>query len=73
MILACLQAPRAPREKHLVAHDLRHSFAIRMLERANLTYVALQLGNRIELCQEHYTGYELHDEGISILRDLMRD
>lgn len=70
---ACRQVfPNNP-QKHLVAHDLRHSFAIRMLERANLTYVALQLGNRIEVCQEHYTGYELHDEGISILKDIMKE
>lgn len=70
---ACREVfPNNP-QKHLVAHDLRHSFAIRMLERANLTYVALQLGNRIEVCQEHYTGYELHDEGISILREIMKE
>ncbi len=63
--------PQAP-QKHCVAHDLRHSFAIRLLQFVNLTYVSLQLGNRIEVCQEFYTGYELHDENITVLKSMMR-
>jgi integrase len=62
------QFPNRP-IKHCVAHDLRHSFAIRNLHQdVNLTYVAQQLGNRIEVCQEYYTGYTLNDETIEILK-----
>ena len=37
----------------------------------NQTYVSLQLGNRIEVCLEFYTGYELHDENITVLKSLI--
>jgi len=68
---ACEQQFSSNPQKHCVAHDLRHSFAIRLLQFVNLTYVSLQLGNRIEVCQEFYTGYELHDENITVLKSMM--
>ena len=44
-------------------HDLRHSHAIHLLRQgASLTQVALQLRNRIEVCQAYYTGFA-HTEG----------
>lgn len=67
----CEQKFSSDPQKHCVAHDLRHSFAIRLLQFVNLTYVSMQLGNRIEVCQEFYTGYELHDENITVLKSLM--
>ena len=69
--VACEKVFPTNPQKHCVAHDLRHSFAIRLLQFVNLTYVSLQLGNRIEVCQEFYTGYELHDENITVLKSLM--
>lgn len=49
--------------KSISVHDLRHSHAIYLLTLgATLTDVSLNLRNRIEVCQEYYTGYA-HSEG----------
>jgi integrase len=49
--------------KRISPHDLRHSHAIHLLTLgATLTDVSLNLRNRIEVCQEYYTGYA-HSEG----------
>lgn len=56
-------ACRKANVKPIGPHDLRHSHAIYLLSQgANLTQVALQLRNRIEVCQAYYTGFA-HSEG----------
>ncbi|HYD00747.1 MAG TPA: tyrosine-type recombinase/integrase [Phycisphaerales bacterium] len=59
--------PTEPR-KHVVFHDLRHSYAIEMLRRgASLTQVAMLLGNSMTVAQAYYTGFSLTDEGVEAL------
>lgn len=56
---ACAKA----KVKRISPHDLRHSHAIHLLSLgATLTDVSMNLRNRIEVCQEYYTGYA-HSEG----------
>lgn len=53
-------------------HDLRHSHAIHLLSLgASLTQVALQLRNRIEVCQAYYTGFAHKDETIEYLKRVL--
>lgn len=66
--IACHKAfPNNPL-KHCVFHDLRHSYAIRLLEKGvPLSFVARSLGNSEAVCEKHYTGKVLTDgfiEGI---------
>ena len=64
--------PNKP-NKHLVAHDLRHSFAKALINKGlNLTFVAKQLGNRIEVAQEYYAGYVNDDENIQLLKEKLK-
>ena len=54
--------------KTLSIHDLRHSHAKWLLGQGlNITQIALQLRNRVEVCQRYYVGYELTDETVEIL------
>lgn len=65
---ACIKAfPKRP-DKWCTFHDLRHSYAIRLLEKGvPLSFVARSLGNSEVVCEQHYTGKVLTDgfiEGI---------
>lgn len=54
-------------------HDLRHSHAIYLLSKgANLTQVALNLRNRIDVCQMYYTGFEHSDATLDGLKRLVK-
>lgn len=70
---ACIaEFPKQPL-KQCVAHDLRHSFAKALINRgANLTFVARQLGNRIEVAERYYAGYVNDDENIQLLKRLLK-
>lgn len=68
---ACAEAfPKNP-PKWCVFHDLRHSYAIHLLERGvPLSFVARSLGNSELVCEKHYTGKVLTDgymEGIKAM------
>lgn len=71
---ACQKAFPTNKNKWIGPHDLRHSHAIYLLGKgANLTQVALNLRNRVDVCQKYYTGYA-HSEGTSeILRRMLRE
>lgn len=59
--------------KPLSVHDLRHSHAIYLLSQgASLTLVALNLRNRIEVCQRYYTGFSHVSETLDNLIQLLR-
>lgn len=55
---ACHEAfPNKP-DWHLRFHDLRHSYAVAALENGlSLEEIAKQLGNSIEVTEEHYVGF----------------
>jgi integrase len=53
-------------------HDLRHSHAIYLLGHgANLTQVALQLRNRVDVCQMYYTGFSHSEASLELLKKLV--
>jgi len=52
--------------KHISSHDLRHSFAKLCLEKGlSMGDIAMLLGNREDVAQEHYAGWALHSEAIT--------
>lgn len=58
--------------KWISPHDLRHSHAIHLLSLgANLTQVALNLRNRIDVCQKYYTGFEHSDSTLESLKKII--
>lgn len=57
---------------HLTIHDLRHSYAIRLLSKGvPMAHVAQSLGNSVRVCEEYYVGYELSDESIELIKKLV--
>lgn len=70
---ACTKAfPKEP-SKRCTFHDLRHSFAIHLLGlEVPLDYVARSLGDSVQVCQEYYVGYTLHDEGIETISRILQ-
>jgi len=53
-------------------HDLRHSHAIYLLSKgANLGLVAMNLRNRIDVCQKYYTGFEHSNDTLEGLKKII--
>lgn len=49
--------------KHITAHDLRHSFAMSALSKGiNISRIAKILGNGVNVCEKYYTSGELDKE-----------
>lgn len=71
---ACQKAfPKNP-SKWVGPHDLRHSHAIYLLGRgANLTQVAFNLRNRVDVCQKYYTGYAHSEGSADVLRRMLKE
>lgn len=68
---ACQKAFPSQPEKWCVFHDLRHSYAIYLLERSvPLSFVARSLGNSESVCEKYYTGFVL-TEGFIETIDLL--
>lgn len=52
-----------------VIYDLRHSYAIHMLNKGlSITDIALLLGNSVTVCNEYYTGFVAKPETIEAMR-----
>lgn len=69
LLEACKKAFPNDRKKWISPHDLRHSHAIYLLgQGASLTQVALNLRNRIEVCQKYYTGFAHTGDTIEALK-----
>lgn len=66
---ACRKAFPSQNAKHCKFHDIRHSYAIYLLQvkHASLTLVALSLGNGQLVCEKYYGGFILTDYGIDYL------
>jgi integrase len=70
---ACEKAFPTDRTKRCGFHDLRHSYAIHMLNSGlSLSTVANLLGNSVHVCQTYYTGFSLTDEGLEAARQALR-
>lgn len=55
---ACVKATKRTEWHSLRFHDLRHSYAIACAEKGMpLDWIAKQLGDRIEVCEEYYLGF----------------
>lgn len=69
---ACRLAFPTESTKWIGPHDLRHSHAIYLLGKgASLTQVSLNLRNRLDVCQEYYTGYCHTDETLDALKGII--
>jgi integrase len=70
--VACKRAFPKDKERHLVFHDLRHSYAIHLLQTlgAPLGHVSRSLGNSTHVCEMYYAGFVLTDAGIDHLERL---
>lgn len=56
----------------IVFHDLRHSYAIHLLQKGvPISQVAQCLGNSVLVCERYYTGFVITDEGIDTIRRIM--
>lgn len=70
---ACMRAFPGDRSKHCCYHDLRHSYAIRLLSMGvNLTLVAQSLGNSVVVCQEYYAGFVLVNESLEMISAIVK-
>lgn len=69
---ACKNAFPGQKDKHLKFHDLRHSYAIHLLQvlGAPIQLVANSLGNSTHVCEKYYAGFVLTDPGIDFLERL---
>lgn len=70
--IACKKAYPTNKAKWIGPHDLRHSHAIYLLSKgASLTQVALNLRNRVDVCQKYYTGFAHTDDTIEALKKIV--
>ena len=70
---ACQKAFPDDKQKWVVFHDLRHSYAIHLLSKGiSLSLVAQSLGNSVIVCQENYAGFSLADESIDAIEIQMK-
>lgn len=69
---ACQKAfPERP-DKHVVFHDLRHSYAIYLVSRGvSTTQVAQCLNNSSAVCEKFYSGFVLKDETIETIKRII--
>ncbi len=74
LMAACQRAFPTAKAKWISPHDLRHSHAIYMLGRgASLTQVALNLRNRVDVCQKYYTGFAHTDDTLEGLKKILKE
>lgn len=67
--VACQKAFPDDKDLWVGPHDLRHSHAIHLLSKgANLGLVAMNLRNRIDVCQKYYTGFEHSNDTLEGLK-----
>lgn len=69
---ACQKTFPNHEEKHIVFHDLRHSYAIYLVSRGvSLTQVAQCLNNSYAVCERYYSGFVLKDETIENIKRII--
>ena len=70
---ACMKAFPDHPELWITVHDLRHSYAVRMLtvHRQRIEVIAKLLGDTATVCEEYYLGFEQSDELLdNVLKDI---
>jgi integrase len=61
------------KERHISAHDLRHSYAIYLLgRRATVTEIASLLGDTEATVRRHYTGWVMNDRMVDNVNQLLK-
>ncbi|MCX6125191.1 MAG: site-specific integrase [Proteobacteria bacterium] len=69
---ACAKAFK-DKEKVCCFHDLRHSYAIHLLQKGvPLSHVAQSLGNSTTVCEKYYTGFMLTDLGVETIERILK-
>lgn len=69
---ACKKAFPGVPAKHCHLHDLRHSYAVALVQRGvPISLVAQSLGNSVAVCERYYSGYALVDEGIATIARIL--
>lgn len=69
---ACMKTFPSDKSKRLTYHDLRHSYAIRLLSKGIiLDLVAQSLGNSSAVCQEYYSGYVLTHASLEMIASVV--
>lgn len=59
-------------EKHCKFHDLRHAYAVILLQQGvPIAHVAHSLGNSVTVCERYYTGFVLTDVGVDLIHSIM--
>lgn len=59
-------------KNHLTHHDLRHSYAVNLLQNGvPIDLVAQVIGDTVEVCKKNYTGSIINDVGISSIANIM--
>ncbi len=55
-------------------HDLRHCYAVMYLAKGvPMAHVAQSIGNSVKVCEKYYTGFELVDESVELMRRIVGD
>ena len=73
-LLAASRRVFPDKERHVSAHDLRHSYAVYLLERrATVTEIASLLGDTEAVVRKHYTGWVQSDRMVENLNLLLKN
>lgn len=69
---ACVKAFPDQTDKHIVFHDLRHSYAVFLVSRGvSISQVAQCLNNSAAVCERYYSGFVLKDETIESIKRII--
>ena len=69
---ACVKLWPGDPTKHLSARDLRHCYAIHLLNKGvSLSLVAQALGDSVVVAQTYYAGFTLGDQGLQVVNNLL--
>lgn len=69
----CRKAYPKDKSKWVRFHDLRHSYAVGLINKGvPINLVAQSLGNSISVCEKYYSGFVLRDEGIDTINRILK-
>jgi len=69
MKAACIKVYPRNKDKHLVWHDLRHSYAIRLLDKGlTIDTVSKLIGDSSKVAEKHYTGFIVSEPSMDLVR-----